>query len=81
MSPSTKTPVLPAEDADAAQSSDSYELPVLHTRVPTRIVNAGFWGGLTGAVLLGAIDPPLGILLGVGVVVARHRTQPADATA
>ena len=51
----------------------SYELPVVHTHVPARAVEFGFWGGLAGAALLGAIDPPLALLVGAGVVVARHR--------
>jgi hypothetical protein len=36
------------------------------------LVNAGFWGGLAGAVVLGVVDPPLAVLVGAAVVVARH---------
>ncbi len=61
-------------------SADVYVLPVVHTKVPGRLVNVGFWGGLTGAVLVGAVDLPLGVLVGAGVVVARHRTRRADAS-
>ncbi len=56
-----------------SSADGSYELPVVHTHVPARAVEVGFWGGLAGATLLGAIDPPLALLVGAGVVVARHR--------
>lgn len=69
--PATEEPAEPAQDGDA------YILPVLHTRVPERLVNVGFWGGLTGAVLIGAVDLPLGVLVGAGVLVARHQTTRA----
>lgn len=62
-----------------AETRDVYVLPVVHAEVPGRLVNAGFWGGLTGAVVLGVVDLPLGLLLGAGVAVARHRTRRADA--
>ncbi|MST32146.1 hypothetical protein GHK86_05325 [Acidimicrobiaceae bacterium USS-CC1] len=54
-------------------ANGSYELPLLHARLPARAVEAGFWGSLAGATLLGAIDPPLALLVGAGVLVARHR--------
>lgn len=53
----------------------SYVVPVLHSRLPGRAVEFGFWGGLAGAVLMGAIDLPLALAVGVGVVVARHRLR------
>jgi hypothetical protein len=53
--------------------SDDYVLPVVHTHLPRSLVNTGFWGALTGSVVLGVIDPPLGLLMGAGVLVARHR--------
>jgi hypothetical protein len=59
------------EIRDAAVSSD-YVLPVVHVHVPDALMNAGFWGGLAGAVVLGAVDLPLGVLVGAAVVVARH---------
>lgn len=64
-----------AVDADTRSVSDSgdYVLPVVHTHLPRTAVDAGFWGALTGSVVLGVIDPPLGLLLGAGVLVARHR--------
>ena len=55
------------------QPGGDYVLPLVHVHVPQRVVDVGFWGGLAGAVALGAIDPPLGILVGAGVLVARHR--------
>jgi hypothetical protein len=35
-------------------------------------VNFGFHGGLAAAVALGAVDLPVGVLVGVGVANARH---------
>ena len=67
---STTTPK--AEAGAKAPDAGDYVLPMVHVQVPKRIVDAGFWGGLAGAVAFGVIDPPVGVLLGVGVVVARH---------
>lgn len=53
--------------------SGSYVLPMVHARVPASLVNTGFWAGLAGSAAMGVIDPPLAVLLGAGVVVARHR--------
>lgn len=50
-----------------------YKLPLVGVTVPARVVETGFWGGLLGAAALGALDPPLAVLVGAGVVVARHR--------
>lgn len=55
----------------------SYVMPVVHTHVPARAVEVGFWAGLAGAALLGMVDPPLALLVGAGVVVARHRQSAA----
>ena len=54
-------------------ASGGYVLPVLHTRIPDKTVHLGFWGGLIGAVAFGAVDVPLAAIVGVGVLVARHR--------
>jgi len=35
-----------------------------------------YWGGLTGAVLLGAIDWPVAVAVGIGVAVARNWSTP-----
>ena len=53
-------------------ASDSYVLPVVGVHIPGNVVNIAFWGGLAGAVALGAVDPPLAILVGAGVLIARH---------
>jgi hypothetical protein len=50
-----------------------YVVPFVHTRIPAPLVQLGFWGGLAGTVAFGVIDAPLAVLVGVGVVVARHR--------
>jgi hypothetical protein len=42
-----------------------------HLSEPT--VTRAFYGGLTAAVVLGAVDLPVGVLIGLGVAIARHR--------
>lgn len=59
--------------AKAGAVPEGYVVPLLHTRLPERVVDFGFWGGLLGAVALGAVDLPLAALVGIGVLVARHR--------
>ena len=66
-------PTTTTSKREAPAADGSYELPVVHTHIPARTVELGFWGGLAGAALFGAIDPPLALLVGAGVVVARHR--------
>ncbi len=58
--------------AKAPVDTSDYVVPMVHARVSRTVVDAGFWGGLAGAVALGFVDPPLGVLLGAGVIVARH---------
>ena len=57
----------------ADRTPEGYVVPFVHTRIPAPVVQVGFWGGLVGTVAFGVIDFPLAALLGVGVVVARHR--------
>ena len=61
-----------AAGASTEEAADAYVLPVVHVRVPSMIVDVGFWGCLAGAVALGVVDPPLGVLVGAGVVIAHH---------
>jgi hypothetical protein len=70
-----KKPSTPSTGPRAAspREEDSYVVPLVHTRLPARAVEIGFWGGLAGAAVLGAIDLPLAIALGAGVLIARHR--------
>jgi hypothetical protein len=56
-----------------ATSNGSYVIPLVHSRVPEQVVNLGFYGLLAGTVALGVVDAPLVALVGLGVVVARHR--------
>ena len=70
----TTTKVKPKASTNGA-ASDSYVLPVVGVHLPGKVVNVAFWGGLVGAVALGAVDPPLGILVGAGVLVARHSSS------
>jgi hypothetical protein len=50
-----------------------YVVPVIHTHLPEPVVNVGFYGGLVAAAVVGAVDLPLALLVGVGVAIARHR--------
>jgi len=54
-------------------SDGGFVVPLVHLRVPEPAVNLGFYGGLAAAVALGAVDLPVGVLIGVGVAIARHR--------
>ena len=56
-------------------ASNGYVVPVVGVRVPGQLVEVGFWGGLAGAAVLGVVDPPLAVLLGAGVVIARHNAK------
>ena len=70
--PATRTG---ASEERASHDRGRYVVPLVHTGIPSRIVDVGFWGALVGSVALGAVDPPLGLLIGAGVVVARHRAR------
>jgi len=59
----------------SSEREDVYVLPVAHVRLPAVAVNAGFWSALAGAAALGVVDPPLALLIGGAVVVARHRAR------
>ena len=61
--------------AESKSSSDTYVLPVVGVKVPSQVVDLGFWGGLVGAAALGIVDPPLALFVGAGVVIARHRAK------
>jgi hypothetical protein len=36
------------------------------------VVNLGFWGALAGTAAVGVVDPPVALLIGGAVLVARH---------
>lgn len=63
------------EPAEESTPSTDYVVPVVGVHIPSVVVDAAFWGGLAGAVALGVVKPPLGVLLGAGVVVARHQAR------
>ncbi len=67
-----------ADGSSAPTASSSYVTPILHVGLPSSLVDAGFWGGLVGAVALGIVDPPVGLLVGAGVMVARHRIRTSE---
>jgi hypothetical protein len=54
---------------------DPYIVPLVKVSIPRRFVDVVFWGSLVGSAALGAVDPPLAVLIGAGVVVARHRSR------
>ncbi len=56
-----------------ARAGNDFVLPVVHVHLPEPVVKLGFYGGLAGAVALGAVDLPVAVLFGVGVAIARHR--------
>jgi hypothetical protein len=68
-----KNEVSEVSTTSGPSESRDYVVPVVKVHVPGALVNAGFWGGLAGAVVLGVVDPPLGVLVGAAVVVARHQ--------
>jgi len=59
--------------ADHRQNPGDYVVPVIHIHLPESAVKVGFYGGLAAAVVAGAVDLPLALLVGVGVAIARHR--------
>lgn len=63
-----------ANTNSSGERSD-YVTPVFQVHLPERVVEAGFWGALVGAAALGAVDPPLALLIGGAVLVVRHRAR------
>jgi hypothetical protein len=70
---STSSTAAPTRVARTEAGREDYKVPFVGVTVPAPLVETGFWGGLLGAAALGALDPPLALLVGAGVVVARHR--------
>jgi hypothetical protein len=70
---STRSSAASTRVTSSGADREHYKVPLVGVAVPARLVETGFWGGLLGAAALGALDPPLAVLVGVGVVVARHR--------
>ena len=78
----SKSPSRPSRRASGKQVTRSpmttngrgYVIPWVHVSLPESAVNATFWAALAGAALAGAVDPPLAVLIGAGVVVSRHRS-------
>lgn len=75
--PEAGAPAAPPASAAAPHNENggSYVVPLVHAHLPARGVELGFWGGLAGAALLGAIDPPLALAVGAGVLIARHHNR------
>jgi hypothetical protein len=78
----TKSPSKPSRRASGERvtrppistNGRGYVLPWVHVSLPESAVNATFWAALAGAAIAGAVDPPLAVLIGAGVVVSRHRS-------
>ena len=66
---SSQSPAPPAGPV----SDGGFVVPLVHLRLSEPAVNFGSYGGLAAAVALGAVDLPVGVLVGVGVAIARHR--------
>jgi hypothetical protein len=60
-------------NGQATDTSGDYIVPIVHVHLPDAIPTIVFWAGLTAAIGLGVVDPPIGVLIGAGVVVARHQ--------
>jgi hypothetical protein len=60
------------DPADRPSDAD-YVVPIVHVHVPEPMMELAFCGGLVAAVALGALDLPVGMLLGMGVAIVRHR--------
>jgi hypothetical protein len=76
MSPTRTNPTGQSAAGSVARTgadSPGYKVPLVGLALSARVVETGFWGGLVAAVALGALDPPLALLVGAGVVVSRHR--------
>ena len=54
-------------------SDGGFVVLLVHLRLSEPAVNVCFYGGLAAAVALGAVDLPVGVLVGVGVAIARRR--------
>jgi hypothetical protein len=73
--PEDSTTTKKARETGKPRASDDYVVPVVHLHIPSAAVNAGFWGGLAGSVALGVIEPPLGMFVGAGRLIARHQSK------
>jgi hypothetical protein len=73
--PLGESPAGPDHSSTPTSRSGGYVLPVLNVRLPESAVHAGFWTAVVGAAVTGVVDPPLAVLIGVGVIVSRHRNS------
>ena len=53
-------------------SAQGFVLPLVHVAIPDAAVSLAFWGALAGSAVVGAVDPPLAVLIGASVIVARR---------
>lgn len=64
-----------AADEQGKGACAGYVLPLLHAHVPDPVVELGFFAALAATAALGIVDAPLAVLVGAGVLVARHGSQ------
>jgi hypothetical protein len=50
-----------------------YRIPFLNIGIPDSLVEIGFYSTLAVTAAMGTIDPPLAALIGIGVLIAKHR--------
>ena len=62
-----------SQDPAGRPSDGDFVVPIVHVHVPEPTMNLAFGSGLVAAVALGAVDLPVGVLIGMGVAIARHR--------
>ncbi|MEZ5143931.1 MAG: hypothetical protein R2726_15630 [Acidimicrobiales bacterium] len=70
---STPAPAAEPGVGTVASADDAYELPIIHAKVPAGLVEVTFWSALGGAALVGMLSPPAAMMIGAGVLVARHQ--------
>jgi len=68
----TRAQVTKLQTSADGNTPGGYVVPLVHIHLPESAVKVGFYGGLAAAVAAGAVDLPLALLVGVGVVIARH---------
>jgi hypothetical protein len=63
----------PSREPAERPSDGDFVVPIVHLHVTEPTMKLAFCGGLVAAVALGAVDLPVGVLIGMGVALARHR--------
>ncbi|MGZ4678323.1 MAG: hypothetical protein ACXV8R_13445 [Acidimicrobiia bacterium] len=72
MSPTKVTPVPEDTSTPTVESEHRYVIPIVHTRLPERLVDVAFWTVLGATAVAGAIELPVAAAVAGGVMIARH---------